>query len=212
PWDDIENKFAVDSIVEGKVARLAPFGAFITIGDGVDGLAHISELSWDKKVRDPGDVLKAGDKVKVKIKSIDKSNKKISLSVKDAENDPWADAEEKFQVGREYEGAIESRGQFGIFVNLAPGLTGLLPNSTLKEAKDKTKFSGLQPGDPIKVIIQKVDCPAKRISLTLEKTDAPAEDLSWKNHVQTESAEKPFSSGIMAQALARAFNKKQKGD
>ena len=212
PWSDIENKFAVDSIVEGKVVRLAPFGAFISLGDGVDGLAHISELSWDKKIRDASDALKIGEKVKVKIKGINKEDKKISLSVKEAENDPWADINEKFAEGREYQGTVESRGQFGIFVNLAPGVTGLIPNSVLKTSKDAGKYSRLNAGDPISVIVQKVDCPAKRISLIVEKTEAPSEDQSWKNHVKSEPTEQSFSSGIMAQALSRAFNKKQKGD
>ena len=107
---------------------------------------------------------------------------------------------------------VESKSSYGIFINLAPGITGLLPNSVIKEAKDQAKFSRLQPGDEINVIIQKVDSQAKRISLNNEKNEPAAEDQTWRKHTKTEAPEQVFASGLMAAALSKAFNKKNKGE
>lgn len=212
PWEDIDAGFKVGEIVEGTVVRLTPFGAFITIADGVDGLAHVSELSWDKKVRNPADALTVGDKVRVKIKDINKDDKKISLSVRDAEADPWADVEQRFKVGETYKGSVESRSPHGLFVNLAPGVDGLLPASVIRELKDNAKYSRLQAGDEINVVIQKVDCGAKRISLNVENSSKPSEDQSWRGHAKSGSSGSSFASGVMAEALSRAFNKQKKGE
>jgi len=124
PWDSVNEQFAVGDKVEGKVTRLADFGAFVEIAPGIEGLVHVSEMSHIRRIAKPSDVVASGDVVTVSIKDIDLAKRRISLSLKDALGDPWANVPETFAVGATVTGTVENRQQFGIFVTLAPGRHG----------------------------------------------------------------------------------------
>lgn len=211
PWSTVSANFKTDETVDGIVRRIAPFGAFIEIAPGIEGLAHISELSWDKRVHKVEDVLKPGEKVKVKIKEINPDAKKISLSVRDALGDPWADAPQQFAPDTIVEGIIESKGPHGYFITLAPGITGLLPQSNIKNSAKNQEILKLGAGDAIKLKVQTLDSAARRISLIPVEPDnlKPEEDKSWREH--TKSAPANQNLGILGQALQAAFQKKKQG-
>ena len=191
------------------VKNLTDYGAFVDIG-GVDGLVHISELSWTKRVAKAEDVLPAGEVVSVKIKEINLENHRISLSLRDAEGDPWKEAAQQFAVGSTVSGTVESRTPYGLFITLAPGITGLLPAGVLKNSKQGKQYSKLDKGDAVTLTVQNLDTSARRISLAPEGEQAaePAEDKAWKQHASAASSNSGSGMNIMAQALQKALKNK----
>lgn len=208
PWDEIGDKFKPGDVVEGTVRRLAPFGAFVEIAPGIEGLVHLSEMSWEKRINKAEDALSQGEKVQVKIKEINPETKRVSLSLRDALGDPWAMAGEKLVPGTKISGKVESRGQYGIFVSLLPGITGLLPLSAIKNSPLGAQINKLSPGDDIQVSVQKTDIGARRISLVpVGGEETVEEDKSWREHVGVKDGPSG-DMGIMAQALNKALQKK----
>ncbi len=208
PWAHVEERLTTGAVVQGKVTRLAPFGAFIELLPGVEGLAHISELSWAKRVSKPEDVLTAGESVAVKIKDINLESRRITLSVRDAEGDPWQEAAQRFTVGTSVTGTVESKSRYGLFVTLAPGITGLLPAGVIK-TKAGAHYSDLDKGDAVTLVVQNLDSTAHRISLVPEGVEATPtdDDKAWKQHARVGDA-RGSGMTLMAQALQNALKKK----
>lgn len=206
PWKEIDKKIKIGDLAEGKVARLAPFGAFIEILPGIEGLVHLSEFSWSKRIMKPEETVLPGEKIWVKIKEIDKEKKRIALSIRDAAGDPWADIENKFSAGHKVEGIVESRGVHGIFIKIADGITGLMPESAIKNSEKARELQKLGAGDHITVQIQNLDTVQKRISL-LPYSDSMEinTDQSWKEHNLKEDS----GLNIIALAMKKAMDKKQ---
>ena len=163
---------------KGTVKKCMNFGAFIEIASGIEGLVHISEMSYVKRILKPEDVVSVGDQVDVVVKNIDLENKKISLSMKDAEGDPWIGINDKFSVSQVVEGTIERKEKFGFFVSLIPGVTGLLPISAIKKHSQPTRIERLNQGDSIKVEIQEINIEERKISLKPGDED---NEKGWEN-------------------------------
>ncbi len=211
PWLDVEDRLEVGKIVSGKVVRLTSFGVFVEVLPGIDGLVHVSEMSWTKRVHKPEDFVAVGDVVSVKIKEISLERRRLALSMRDAESDPWASVAEQFPVGSLVNGTVESRAQFGFFINVAPGITGLLANAAVKEAKNAKELSSLEKGQTVTVKVLAVDLEKRRLSLGAEES-AESQDTSWKEHTKTkpskDSAGAGNAFGNLGQALAAAMDKK----
>jgi small subunit ribosomal protein S1 len=165
PWEGLEEKFHPGDRVVGKVTRCAKFGAFVEIAPGVEGLVHISEMSFQKRILKPEEVVRPGDVKEVVIKEIESSKRRISLSIREAEGDPWADVSEKFTVGQSVEGTVEKKERFGWFVCLTPGVTGLLPRSRVAESGAPGLADKIREGATIRVMIEAVQPQERRISL-----------------------------------------------
>lgn len=166
---------------EGIVTRLAKFGAFVDLG-GIDGLIHISELSWSR-VNDPADVVKVGDKVTVSVIDADKEKGKISLSLKDIKNDPWNDITSKYEINSIVPGVIKKIIQIGAFVEIAPGIDGLVHISEISEDRVNKIEDKLTIGDTVKVKILDINKKDKRISLSIKDAleNHEAEYLEYKD-------------------------------
>ena len=164
PWNQ-ELPVKVGDRFKGTVKKCMNFGAFVEIASGIEGLVHISEMSYVKRILKPEDVVNVGDQVDVVVKSIDLENKKISLSMKDAEGDPWIGLKDKYSVGQILEGTIERKEKFGLFVSLVPGVTGLMPISAIKKHSQPTRIERLNIGDSIKVEIKEINLEERKISL-----------------------------------------------
>ena len=203
PWDSMEGTFNTGDQVSGKVVRLTSFGAFVEIVPGVDGLVHISEMSHTRRVLKPDDVVQVGDMVQVVIKSIDMDSKRISLSIKDALGDPWTGASAKYGLGLIVEGHLEKKEKFGLFINLEPGVTGLMPSSNISNAAKASDFEKLKPGDSVQVMIQEVDEEKRRITLT---SPDQKEGDDWKQFV---SSKKTTPDGTMESLFLEAMKKKK---
>lgn len=179
PWETELDRFSVGQRVRGKVTRCAAFGAFVEIAAGIEGLVHISELSYTRRVTKPEEVVQPGEAVAVLIKEIDPDRRRISLSLREAEGDPWVEAVEKFQVGLTVPGTVEKKERFGIFVNLAPGVTGLFPKSKIGQSADPSSIERLREGDAITVTVAEIDPGGRRI--TLAAGDAAVGE-NWKQY------------------------------
>ena len=209
PWSTVSEKLEAGKIVSGCVRRLMPFGAFVEILPGIEGMVHISEMAWGRRVARPEDVVSVGQTVSVKILDINLDSRRISLSIRDAEGDPWADVPNRFAPGTEVTGTVESQSSFGIFVTLAPGITGLLPMQALKNVKHHSELTALTPGSPISVVVQRLDPEARKISLVCEgaKEAVVKESTEWKQHASTGQAA-GAGLGVLGQALQKALQKK----
>ena len=203
PWDEVEKRLSPGQIAQGKVIRLAPFGAFVELFPGIDGLVHLSELSFGRRVHNADDILSIGEHVNVVVKEISTEKRRISLSLRDAGADPWANAEERFPVASLVQGTVEKRAPFGLFVELAPGVTGLMPNAAAASSRQASMFAKLVPGASVSLVVQALDSEQRRILLAPEDC-AGIEDQSWKQH-GAESAGVAGGLGIMAQALQNAL-------
>jgi small subunit ribosomal protein S1 len=185
PWLEVDHLFKPGDKISGKVTRLMKFGAFVEISPGIEGLVHLSEMSYFKRVIKPEDVLSPGDIVSVAIKEVDPGARRISLSLKDAEKDPWADIETKYEIGTEVNGILEKKEAFGLFILLEPGVTGLMPKSKLAGAAGSGSLGKLKEGDGIAVIVDAIDAASRKI--TLSPSDL-RDETNWKNFSRTESA------------------------
>ncbi|HYQ87307.1 MAG TPA: 30S ribosomal protein S1 [Bacteroidota bacterium] len=166
PWENIETKYPVGTKVTGKVVSLADYGAFIEIEKGIEGLIHISEMSWTQHIKHPSQVVSMGQMVDAVILSLDKENKKISLGMKQLEPDPWMNLLEKYPVGSKHTGIVRNLTNFGVFVELEDGVDGLVHISDLSWTK-KIRHPGevVKKGDRLEVVILGVDVAQRRISL-----------------------------------------------
>lgn len=210
PWNSVSEKFSIGQSVQGKVTRLTNFGAFVELIPGVEGLVHISEMSWIKRVHHPSEIVQEGNLVQVNILSIDEKKKAISLSLKDISNDPWKDVDYRFPVGSEVAGTVVKKSKFGYFIDLAEGVTGLLVFSNIAQDKKES----LNAGDSIKVIIESVDLDNRRISLSYGVKEAKQNQqeikdfLNKQNNKPTE--EKKEASSEFGAALLAALKNKSK--
>ncbi len=165
PWETIDGRFRTGEQVSGKVTRCAAFGAFVEIAPGLEGLVHISEMSYLKRILRPEDVVSPGDLVSVLIKEIDIVHKRIALSMRDAEGDPWNDIQQKYKVGQVVSGTLVKKEKYGYFINLEPGITGLFPKSKADAAQNEVSMETVKPGQSITVVIEAILPSERRISL-----------------------------------------------
>ncbi len=208
PWLDVDERLQNGNTLTGKVVRLTNFGAFVEVLPGIDGLVHISEMSWVKRIHEPEDFLTVGDTVTVKVKEVSSERRRLSLSIRDAQSDPWSEVAEQFPVGSIVSGTVENKAQFGYFILLAEGVTGLLSNAQIKEAKNTKQFSSLEKGVSVDVKILAVDLESRRISLGTEDS-SETEDTSWKEHAKPAKKNTEGNSfGNLGHALNAAMKKK----
>jgi small subunit ribosomal protein S1 len=172
PWTQVDEMFAVDQIIEGRVKNLTDFGAFVTLADGIDGLVHISDLSWTKKSIKPKDVFKVAEQVKVMVLAIDKQARRISLGVKQLTIDPWTRVDEMFEVNSISTGRVKNLTQFGAFIELDEGIEGLVHISDMSWTKRVAHPSEVvSEGDIVEVKILSIDKESKKISLGLKQVN-----------------------------------------
>jgi len=163
PWDQIEQKYAPGTRVRGKIVNLLPYGAFIEIEPGIEGLIHVSEMSWVKNITDPSEVVKKGDEVEAVVLSIQKEEGKISLGIKQTEHNPWDDVEEKYPVDYRVKAEIRTLTNYGAFVELEPGVEGLIHISDLSWIKKVAHPSEvLRRGDMVDAVVLSVDRDSKK--------------------------------------------------
>jgi small subunit ribosomal protein S1 len=176
PWENIQDKFPVGTKVLGKVVSLADYGAFVELEKGIEGLIHISEMSWTQHIKHPSQVVSMGQMVDAIILSLDKDAKKLSLGIKQMEPDPWLTLMQKYPVGSRHRGVVRNLTNFGVFVELEQGVDGLVHISDLSWTK-KVRHPGeiVKKGDELDVVILSVDVDQRRISLGHKQV----EDNPW---------------------------------
>jgi small subunit ribosomal protein S1 len=166
PWEGVEEKYPVGAVVNGKVVSTTDYGAFVELERGVEGLVHISEMSWTQHIRHPSKIVNVGDEIKVKVLSVDKENEKISLGIKQLEPDPWATIDERHPVGNRVKGKVRNLTNFGAFVEIEEGIDGLVHISDMSWTKRiKHPSEVMKKGQVVEVVILDIDKSNRRISL-----------------------------------------------
>jgi small subunit ribosomal protein S1 len=170
PWDAVPGKYSAGERVRGKVTRVTDFGAFVELEPGVEGMVHLSEMSWAKKVRKPGDMVKPGDVVEVMILGINPAERRMSLGLKQTLGDPWSEAAQKFPSGSEVEGPITSFTKFGAFVQLTEGVEGMIHVSEISaEKRIERPQDVLRNGQVVKAKVLEVDKDKRQIKLSMKQ-------------------------------------------
>ncbi len=170
PWEDISERYPIGGVHKGEVVNLMTYGAFVRLEDGIEGLVHVSEMSWTKQVAHPNEVVKTGDKVQVMILEINHDKQEISLGMKQAENNPWDTIKERFPVGTKVKGTVKNTTNYGAFVEIEAGVEGLLHVNDISWTKKLTHPSPeVNKGDVIEAVILEVDKERQRISLGMKQ-------------------------------------------
>jgi small subunit ribosomal protein S1 len=192
PWENIEERYPVEKRVKGKVVSITDYGAFVELEKGVEGLIHISEMSWTQHIKHPSKLMGIGDVVEAVVLSVDKENEKISLGIKQLEPDPWENIQEKYGVGSKVGGRVRNLTAFGAFLELEEGIDGLIHISDMSWTKRIQHPSELiRKGERIEVVVLNVDKENRRISLGYKQLEAdPWPDLSRKFAVSKETTGK----------------------
>ncbi|MGD9045209.1 MAG: 30S ribosomal protein S1 [Desulfobacterales bacterium] len=204
PWLSAGDRFRVGDKVKGTVTRCAKFGAFVEIASGIEGLVHISEMSYQKRILKPEEVVTPGENVFVLVKEMDLSNRRISLSIRDAEGDPWIEVPQKYSVGQTVEGVIERKEKFGYFVTLAPGITGLLPKSKISQSAQSNVIDKLKEGSSLPVVIAEISPRERKMTLS---PGASGDEQDWQQFAKKDQSSLGALGDKLQQALAA---KKQK--
>lgn len=178
PWEEIEHRYPIGTIVRGKIVNLVPYGAFIEIESGIEGLIHVSEMSWVRNITDPQEMVNKGDEVEAIVLAIQKEEGKISLGMKQLEKNPWEDVEAKYPIGSSVHAEIRNLTNYGAFVELEPGIDGLIHISDLSWIKKVSHPSELlKKGDHVDAVILSVDKESKKITLGLKQLSSNP----WEN-------------------------------
>jgi len=170
PWEEIEKKYPPGTRVRGKIVNLVSYGAFIELEEGIEGLIHVSEMSWTKNITEPSEMVQVGDEVEAIVLSVQKEDGKISLGIKQTERNPWEDVDNKYPVGSSVVAEIRNLTNYGAFVELEPGVDGLIHISDLSWIKKVSHPSEvLKKGDKVEAIILSVDKESKKITLGVKQ-------------------------------------------
>jgi len=201
PWDEIESRYPVGSHIKGEVRNLTAYGAFVELEDGIDGMIHVSDLSWTRKINHPSEVLKKNEEVEAIVVDIDKTNHRISLGLKQLETDPWSEIEAKFKVGDLVTGTVAKIASFGAFVQLEDAIDGLVHISQLSEEHVNKVKDVLNIGDDVEARVIKVDKLERRIGLSIKAADYTEEQL--ERETKAFEALRPSADLV---GLEQAFN------
>ncbi len=177
PWENVESRFPIGSMIKGEVRNLTPYGAFIELEDGIDGMVHVSDLSWTRKINHPSETLKKGDEIEAIVLEIDKETQRISLGVKQLEKDPWEEIGNRFTVGDLVKGTVAKIAAFGAFVQLEDDVDGLVHISQLSEEHVGKVKEVVNIGDEVEARVIKVDKAERRIGLSIKAASYTDEQL-----------------------------------
>jgi len=173
PWEAVKNSYKIGAKVKGKVVSLAEYGAFIELGDGVEGLIHVSEMSWTKRVKHANQVVQVGDEVEVQVLEIDGENRRISLGMKQLQANPWVEMKESYSPGTIIEGEVKSVTDFGIFVGIEEGIDGLVHISDFSWTKRVNHPSEMfTKGQKVRAVVLGVDSENERFSLGVKQLES----------------------------------------
>jgi small subunit ribosomal protein S1 len=177
PWDEIELRYMIGKQVKGKVRNMTAYGAFVELEEGIDGMIHVSDLSWTRKINHPSEMLKKGDELEAVVLDIDKTNQRISLGVKQLDTDPWKEIEGRFRIGDLVKGTVSKLTNFGAFVQLQDDIDGLVHISQISEDRVEKVKDVLKVGQEVEARVIKVDKAERRIGLSVKAANYSEEAL-----------------------------------
>ena len=177
PWDDIDARYPIGTVMKRAVRNLTAYGAFVELEEGIDGMIHVSDLSWTRKINHPSELLKKGQEVDAVVLGIDKANQRISLGMKQLDTDPWSIIDTRFKVGDVVKGRVAKIASFGAFVELEDDIDGLVHISQISEDRIEKVKDKLNVGDEVEARVIKVDKVERRIGLSIKAMNYSEADI-----------------------------------
>jgi len=202
PWDVVEESYPVGSVIEGKIKNITDFGIFIGIEEGIDGLIHVSDLSWTERIKHPSEKYAKGETIQAVVLKIDKENERFSLGVKQLEPDPWASAVNSYPTGTIVEGTITNVTDFGVFVQLEEGIEGLVHISEISKEKIPTPVGMFNVGDTLKTMVISVSADDRKIALSTKAIEEGDEENVKEEYAQKQQPSGPSTIGDLLKAAA----------
>ncbi|MGD9277404.1 MAG: 30S ribosomal protein S1 [Desulfobacterales bacterium] len=206
PWDVISEKYPVGTTIEGKIKNITDFGLFIGIGEGIDGLVHISDLSWTKRIKHPSELYKKNDVIQAIVLDIEKEHERFSLGVKQLQTDPWKTVDERYEVGKEITGTVTNLTDFGVFVELEEGIEGLVHVSEISKEKVKTPVGKFNIGDVITAKVMNINSVERRIGLSIKRLEIEDEQSLLTEYVNNVGPATSTFGEILRENLQEKMN------
>ena len=211
PWEKLKEKYPVGTVVKGVVRNITNFGVFVGIEEKIDGLIHVSDISWKHRVTHPSEYFKKGQEVEAVVLNVDVENEKFSLGIKQIEKNPWDDLSQKYAPGSVVTGKITNFTDFGIFMEIEEGIEGLVHISEISQKRVKTSSELYSIGDTVSAIVKSIDTKSKKIRLSIKELEAPAPSQAPTSNQYINNTENIGSN--LSQALAEVkINNPQKGE
>jgi len=201
PWDVIEEKYPVGTTIEGKIKNITDFGVFIGIDEGIDGLVHISDISWTRRIKHPSEVYKKGQELQAVVLNIDKDNERFSLGIKQLTSDPWDEIPEKYKPGTRVTGTVTNVTDFGLFLELEEGIEGLVHISEVATEKRGNPLSRFQIDDVIQAKVLNVSREEKKIGLSIRKLEESSEKEIFKSYMDNNKEAKSNLGDLLREEM-----------
>jgi len=206
PWDVISEKYPVGTTIEGKIKNITDFGIFIGIDEGIDGLVHISDISWTKRIKHPSELYKKGDIVQAIVLDIDKESERFSLGIKQLQSDPWETVEQRYEVGKKITGTVTNVTDFGVFVELEEGIEGLVHVSEISKEKIKTPVGMFNVGDIITAKVMNINSDERRIGLSIKRLEIEDEQSLLNEYINNMGPATSTFGEILRENLQEKLN------
>ncbi len=212
PWDVIAQKYPVGTTIAGKIKNITDFGVFIGIDEGIDGLVHISDISWTKRVKHPSEIFKKNQEVEAIVLNIDKENERFSLGIKQLEPDPWESIPQRYPAGSVITGPITNVTDFGLFVEIEEGIEGLVHVSEISKEKIKSPIGQYKTGDEITAKVINISPKERKIGLSIKKVEEQEEKTNYTDYMNTAKAATSNLGELLKEELEARANKPASSD
>ncbi len=212
PWEDVNHRYSIGANLQGAITNVTEFGVFVELEEGLEGLLHQSDISWDKRTKNPQKEFKVGQSITVKLLGIDLEKKRISLGLKQVDGDPWDRIEEKYHSGMVITGKIARLAEFGAFVELEKNVEGLIHKTEIAHPVPKTVEEALKPGDEVTVKVISVDTAKRRIGLSIKALAAKKSEGGPEGPEEVSEEHSVHRKTSAFQKMLKKFMKKKKTD
>lgn len=206
PWDIISENYPVGTTIEGKVKNITDFGIFVGIDEGIDGLIHISDISWTKRIKHPSELYKKGDVIQAVVLAIEKENERFSLGIKQLQKDPWETVSTRYAVGKEIVGTITNVTDFGVFIELEEGIEGLVHVSEISKEKIKTPVGKYNVGEVISAKVMNINSVERRIGLSIKRLQVDSEQNLLTDYINNMKPATSAFGEILRENLQEKLN------
>ena len=210
PWELISDKYPVGTTIEGKIKNITDFGLFIGIDEGIDGLVHISDISWTKRIKHPSEMYKKGDTIHAVVLEIDKKNERFSLGIKQLQPDPWETVVERYEIGKKISGTVTNITDFGVFVELEEGIEGLVHLSEISNEKIKSPSEKFSTGDVIEAKVLNINSSERRIALSIKQLAVDDEQIMLSDYINNLEPTSSSFGEVLRENLQEKLNKETK--
>lgn len=209
PWVTVAEKYPVGTILQGRIRNITEFGIFIGLDEGIDGMVHVSDISWTKRIKHPGEIFKKGQEVQAIVLHIDQENERFSLGIKQLEPDPWDSIPLRYPVGSRVKGKVTSVTDFGVFLEIEEGIEGLIHISELRREKVKSASEVCKEGDELEALVIHVDSRERKIGLSLKALQRKEEEADVKGYMAAQRGYTPTIGALLRDEMLRKARESQ---